>query len=386
MIAYNKIWLNNLFVQEEAGIACDENCITKEELDNINARHPAGFYTSNFFIRIGLFILTKIIMTFSLGLIALISLDAIEKTAGGLTIFFALLSFGALEYFIHEKKHFRSGVDDALLWGGAIALFCGACIPNNFDATGLCILAFFITAICTVRYADRLMAAVCFISFLGIVFFICSKAGSFAKAILPFVIMAISLTTYLIVKKINKREVFSVYAGCTLIIEIISLLILYTAGNYLIVRELSNTMFDLKLQPTQSLPFGFLFWIFTIIIPLIYLFLGIRKKDTVLLRVGLLLIAAIVFTVRYYYSIMAPEILMTISGTAMIIIAWALTRYLSVPKYGFTEQELSTRHVLDKMNIESLVIAQTFSQQTQQTGETKFGGGSFGGGGASGDF
>ncbi|MEO8768897.1 MAG: hypothetical protein ABI402_02390 [Ferruginibacter sp.] len=386
MIAYNKTWLYNLFVQSEAETAYNESCITREEKECIVVKYPAAFYTPNIFIRIGLFILTIIILIFSFGLIALLFWSAAKASVSGLAIFFAIIAFAAMEYMLQRKKHYQSGVDDALLWIAAISLFCGIVLPNNFDELTTCLVGFIITLICTTRYADRLMAATCFLSFLGIVFFISMNIGGFVKAIVPFIVMAISLVTYILAKKKNDTETFNVYGQCLVIIEIVSLFTLYAAGNYWVVRELSNSMFNLHLQPGQSIPFGFVFWGFTIFIPLFYLFLGIKKKDAVLLRVGLILVAAIVFTVRYYHTVLAIEIAMLLAGSIMIVIAWTLTRYLRVPKHGFTQQELNSRNVMDNMHIESLILAETFSQQPQTTEGTKFGGGSFGGAGASGDF
>ena len=386
MIAYNKTWLYNLFIRSEVEVAFDEHCITKEEKENIGIKYTAAFYSPNIFIRIGLFILTTIILIFSLGLIALLFINAIEDAAGGIAIFFAILVFAALEFMLKAKNHYQSGVDDALLWGAAISLFCGIVLPHNMDGLTTCLVGFIISLICAARYADRLMTSLCFISFLGIVFFISIKAGDIAKAVLPFIIMAISFITYFLVKKKNHAGTFNVYGACMVIVEIVCLFTLYAAGNYWVVRELSDSMFNLHLQPGQSIPFGFVFWGFTILIPMIYLLFGIKNKDAVLLRVGLILVAAIVFTVRYYHAVLALEIAMLLGGAILIVIAWALTRYLQVPKHGFTKDELSTRNVMDNMHIESLVLAETFSQQPQINEGTQFGGGSFGGGGTSGDF
>lgn len=386
MIAYDKTGLFNLFVQQQTQIAFEDHCLSKEEKENILFKHPESFYTPNIFIRIGLFILTNIIMLFSAGLFTLIFLSIIEETASALTIIFSVLLFVALEYMIRTKKHFQSGVDDALVWGAAITLFCGISLPNNFGGFANCFLIFIISTACMLRYADRLMAVVSFTGVLGMIFFACSHMGSMAKAILPFIIMIVSLITYIIVKRINTGKSLSVYSDCMTMVEIVSLLTLYIAGNYWVVRETSNIMFNMQLLPGQSIPFGFLFWIFTAIIPLIYLFFGIKKKDAVLLRTGLLLIAAIIFTVRYYHAILPLDIAMLCAGIIMVLIAWALIRYLRVPKHGFTEQALRPQHVLENMHIESLVIAETFSPAPQSNDGNQFGGGSFGGGGTSGEF
>ncbi|MEO7049719.1 MAG: hypothetical protein ABI091_30730, partial [Ferruginibacter sp.] len=171
----------------------------------------------------------------------------------------------------------------------------------------------------------------------------------------------------------------------TLAVEITSLITLYAAGNYFVVQQIGDLMFN-SISTSNTLPFGILFWIFTAAIPLVYLFFGIKNKDAILLRVGLLLIAAIIFTIRYYHALMPAEAAMTLGGILMVLIAWVLTRYLHTAKNGFTSIEIDKRNAPGKAQIEALILAQTFSQTHAQNADTKFGGGDFGGGGASGDF
>ena len=87
MIAYNKIWLDNLAARDEVEDAFYENAISKEEKQQAESVFSVGFYSPNYFIRAGLFILTIIIGCFSLGLLSLIFLSAIEQSFSGLLIF-----------------------------------------------------------------------------------------------------------------------------------------------------------------------------------------------------------------------------------------------------------------------------------------------------------
>ena len=386
MIAYNETWLKNLFIQHEATEAFENNCITKEERDQVLLQYPASFYTPNLFIRTGLFILTTVIMLFSFGLLVLISLNGGEHFIFTITIFFSVLAYVALEYMIKRKKHYQSGVDDALLWGAAMALFFGISLQYDLTSTQNCIIIFLISSFNTLRYADRLMAAISFISFAAILFFECLNAGGILKSFLPFIVMAISFLVYFVTGKLNRILNFNVYADCLNVLDVVSLLTLYVAGNYFVVRELNNSMFKMNPEPGQSIPFGWLFWIFTCSIPVLYIARGIQKKDGLLMRTGLVLVAAMVFTIRYYHAVLPVETAMIIGGIPLIIFAWWLSRYLSIPKYGFTSVEETTVRKPGISQVESLILAETFSALPQQTGDTKFGGGSFGGGGASGDF
>ncbi|MEO6254918.1 MAG: hypothetical protein ABIO79_16525 [Ferruginibacter sp.] len=385
MIAYNKIWLDNLAAGEAIKDAFYANTISKDEKEVAETIFPVGFYSPNIFIRIGLFILTFVIACFSLGLLSLIFMDSIEQSIGRLIIFFGLLSYGALEFFIGAKNHYRSGVDDALLWITGICLVAGLNLLNDISSSGNALIIFVLATYFFLRFTDKLMSAIAGLALLAVVFFYYSPLGSMAKTTTPFLLMGITAFIYFIVKKRSQQNSSRHYRHCGIVLEITMLICFYAAANYYVVREMSNNMFHLGLNENESIPFGWLFWIFTILIPLVYIFGGVQKKDAVLLRVGLLAVAAIVFTVRYYHTVLPVEIVMLLGGMILIAVSYALTNWLAQPKKGFTSAELSRRYAMDKMNIESLVIAETFGS-TVPANETKFGGGSFGGGGASGEY
>lgn len=385
MIAYNKEWLDHLSARESVQEAVDDGCITKDEQGAVNESYSVEFYTPNIFIRIGLLILTFIIMLFSFGLMVLMFLNSIENAVSGLLIALSLMGYAVLEFMVREKKHYRSGVDDGLIWGSAFAFVAAIIFPHNLPMLANCIIVFVVAMYFSLRFADRLMSVVTYLSLLGIFFYTCIELGNIAKTIMPFIIMLLSAIIYFVFRKLKERKYFIHYHDCLQMILIASLISFYAAGNYFVVRELSNSMFQLNLQPGQTIPFGWLFWIFSFIIPVLYIARGIQRKDAILIRIGMLLIAAIVFTVRHYHAVLPIETMMTLAGVILIAIGYWLMKYLHEPKYGFTYMEVSQKNTLDKLNIESLVIAQTFSGSTDQ-GETKFGGGSFGGGGASGEY
>lgn len=386
MIAYNEAWLQNLVIRQEAESAYKDNCIDKEELENINSHYPMAFYMPHLFIRIGLFILTIVILFFSFGILTLLFLSSIEKAIGGLAVFFGLLVYAMLEFMIRSKMHYRSGVDDALLWLSGAALFGGMSYMINAGGLVNCLLLFFIALYAVIRFTDSIMAVVAVLALLGMFFFAFVETGHFAKAIVPFVLMLVSGLLYFLADKCKKKKSMLLYKSCLLVIAITSLITFYVSGNYYVVRELSNELFNLHLRTGDTIPCGWLFWAFTFCIPVLYLVKGIQKKDSILIWVGLLLMAAIVFTTRYYYSFAPMEIVMTVGGVIMVSVAYWLVKYLKTPKHGFTYEENALDAAGNKLNIEAILLAQTFAQQQSiQEGPT-FGGGSFGGGGASGDF
>ena len=391
MLAYNSQTLDNLEIKEEAEKALRKDCMDVPAYNAIEVAHPVNFYTPNPIIKIGLFILTAIIICFSLGLLTLITFDTLrsEKGFAGLSIFAGLACYGALEIFVREKKFFRAGVDDALLWSAAGLLIGGITyIYDGYSSPiSWCFFTFIITLLATLRFADMVMAGISYLALLGLTFTLLIKLGPVAKTIMPFVIMVLSLAVYAIGRSWMKRHTFRHYNWCLTVVAVLSLLTLYLAGNYFVVREVSNTMFDLQLEDGQSIPGALFFWIYTTVIPMVYLYLGIRKKDAILLRTGMILLAAIVFTIRYYHSVMPLETAMVVGGLVLTTGAWALIRYLKTPRHGFTYLEPDEPSLADKLKVESLIIAQTYTPGTPAPANTTdFGGGTGGGGGASGDY
>jgi len=386
MIAYNTTWLYNLLIRDQADEASNRHCITGGENERIFTTHAVNFYTPNFFVRIGLFILTVVIALFTLGLFLLAFLSGNDNQIGGLMIFLGVLAYISLEVMV-AKRHYKSGVDDALLWIAPASIVAGFNIMATISYMENAIIIFILSLFLFIRFINMVIAGIAGIAFISVLFLAFIKLGESAKATAPFVVMITSALLYLFATKMLKKEKYKFYFNGLLLISIIALTGFYIAGNYFVVRETSIAMFNLDLQEGQAIPLGWLFWILTFIIPVIYIARGIQKKDVVLLRVGLALIAAMIFTVRYYYHVMPAETAAVIGGVSLIAISYALIRYLREPKYGFTYKKEDDPMMMEKLQIESLIIAETLPvvQQPADKG-FQFGGGSGGGAGASGEF
>ena len=107
MIAYQSTNIHDILIQEQAEIAVDQNCIEQLEFDNILKTYPSDFYSPNLFIRIGLFMLTLVIASFSFGLLLLLFRDSGDNSISGIAIFFGLVSYAILEYMVQSKNHFQ---------------------------------------------------------------------------------------------------------------------------------------------------------------------------------------------------------------------------------------------------------------------------------------
>lgn len=385
MIAYNHTSLDNLLINEEAKAALQNNLISKEEAAGIENKYPVNLYSPNLFIRIGLFLLTAVITFMGFGVFCLMILNNLEKHIGMLTLIYSLLMYAGLEFIIYDKKHYRSGIDDALiLLCIGFMVTAVTVLSDSISYLGQSILIFIPAFYFVLRFGNALMAGTAFLSFLGIIFYGFIKLGDMAKSAMPFLLMTLALLVYWLIKKCKKNLRLRHYKPCFTFIEILSLIVLYTAGNYFVVREVSNSMFDLNLKEGESIPGAWIFWMFTVLLPLVYILKGIQKKDVILLRTGLIMVAAIVFTVRFYHHVAPLEIAMSIGGIIMILLAYFVTKYLTPAKYGFTHAEPNDPNLNGLLNLESLIITETFNRATPAEPEKgfEFGGGSAGGAGS----
>lgn len=397
MIIYNKAWLSNQQIQNETELAYDAHLVSASEKEEIKQKYPSGFYTPGIFTRIGLFILTNIIASAATGLFALLLLDAHVLDSPISVFLLAVLTYIALEIMVRQSGHYKSGVDDALILSTVGAFLTGVCwavfeVKQQSDEKQLILIAAIMFVFClflTLRFADMLMAACTAIALLTVVFFCGYAAGPAGQMILPFAMIICSALIYFFADRMLFRLKHWYYENCLVFVQIVALMALYCSGNYFVVKSLNEVVSYSTEHPAPeaALPFGFFFWAWTILIPLVYIGAGLKKKNVVLLRSGLLLVAAAAFTFRQYYHLMSLEVMLCLAGAVLIGIAYGVIRYLKVPKHGFTYEETDDKHLMDHMRVESLIVSETFSGASSAPAEgSKFGGGSFGGGGSGGEF
>ncbi|MBB6127208.1 hypothetical protein [Mucilaginibacter lappiensis] len=389
MIIYNKTWLANLRLQATLKKDLLHGYITPVEFKSITEKYPVGFYTPNLFARIGLFILTCIIVSFGDGLISLLFSSSGLIDSFGWFFFLGLVSYVGLELMVSSNHHFRSGVDDALLFISGCLFVTGFVLMFSRldDGTHYWPLSGIVSLLMlylSIRFADMLTSIICCISFLAFMFFGWIKIVPAGLSTAPFAMMLVSGGIYWLSRINSKKEKFINYDNVFVITQVVGLVALYAAGNYYAIQKLSSEMAN----HTGPIPFGAFFWAWTVLLPFIYIVLGIKKKDVILLRTGLLLITAAAVTFRNYYHVLPVDITLTIIGVLVLGIVYAITKYLKIPKHGFTCAETEDGHLMDHLKIESLVIAETFSHApSAPTDEgVKFGGGDFGGGGSGGGF
>lgn len=396
MTIYNRQSLENLLVLEQVKVWQRMKLIDSADVSNILLLKQPAYNRSHLLYRIGIFVLTLITISSVSGIAGLV-LEIFDNDQGYkfFMLFSAFAIFGILIFFIKEKNHFKSGVDDALLYV-SLGLFI-AVIQLFFNSWGddfvlfFALTAFPVLVIASIFFIDRLLAVLSFISLITIVFLLTLKTGVYGKLFLPFILMFTAGVIYYVVSRLRKNLKYFFWTSCLTYIGYCCLIVFYLAGNYYVVREASVLLMGFSLTPGSDIPYAFIFYGLTFLVPAVYIFYGLKNRKYSFLNFGLLFMLLGILTIRYYYSMLPIEIALVSGGLFCLVFGWLVLQILKVPKYGISADEDKSGSLWFGMVTESLVIAQTFAP-VQPTGDssssssTEFGGGKFGGGGAEGKF
>jgi hypothetical protein len=388
MIAYSSQWLEALQVRRQAARWHRKNLIGTAQYEAILAAYPVGFYTPNVFVRIGLAIFCWVLVSSAFGIFNLFILDSGSEKAFGV----GLLVFGAgllvaLELIISNKRHYRSGIDDALLYITLSCFIVGLwllIVPGlDEEFLSACALALPLLTFGAVRYTDKLVTVLAFLCLSAVVFLTVLEIGSAGRMVLPFVLMAYAAAGYLGVHHLKGRPALQLWDGCLNVLEGLCLITFYVSGNYFVIQVLSDAWFD---QP--DVPMAFVFYAFTAVVPVLYILFGLRQRDRLLLRAGMALLVLSVLTFRYYFSLGHPEVLVTVAGAVLVVFAYVVIRLLKRGDLPFTYTQ-DAEEPEEGQELESFVVNETFAKSVQgpaSIGENPFGGGQFGGGGSGGNY
>nr|MBL7917838.1 hypothetical protein [Bacteroidia bacterium] len=397
MLAYDKTLLLNIAIVKKAKYWYANKLISNQQMVSILNDFKTEYYKPNLFVKIGLFLFCIFIVLATLGLITLVFSPFFQYSNSDIIpVVICVVMFAgciaAAELLIRAKSLYKTGITEALVYSAVCFLFSIFAFSFNDQNEEQFFLNIFLIMLPVLlygiaRYADRVLTIAFVFCFFTVYFLLLLKLGEIAKLIMPFALMALSAGLYFFTKIEYKKSAMFYYKQCIKTAQFLSLIIFYVAGNYFVIRESSVEMFNLHLQPGENIPLAFLFYLFTALVPLVYLFYGLRIKDKLHIWTALLLIAVSALTFKYYFSLGHPEVSLTIAGLVLTFLAYLSIRYLKTDKHGITFKEEQDEDNFLKTNAEALAIAQGFvSQQQVQQQQTQFGGGDFGGAGSGSKF
>ena len=381
-MAYKKQDILNYTMQETANELYEKQLIDKSVYESIFSKFIHDLYSPKLFIRFVAGIITIIGCLFAGGFLGMLSNFSNIRLLIFLNGVFSVI---ALEVGINNKKIYNAGIDNVfqLIAVGCFTDFITADFlsPGNNYITYLIIMI--LSIVCSYRYIDALMAFLANLSKVICLVLICFELGNMGKIIAPFIVFIFSVSEYFIIKKLLAGNKIFIYKKVLKSLSTLSLLLIYCSLNYYVICELNNMINNTNVT---TIPLGFLFWISTFFIPILYIGRSIQLKNKGLLLTGICCLIASFASFRYYHSLLPTEWALFIVGLILILFGYWLIKFLHANKNGFTSRNIYGQ--INKNDIfEAMIAAQVAASSTSNIDKaqngTQFGGGSSGGGGAS---
>ncbi|MBL0308579.1 MAG: hypothetical protein IPP77_02490 [Bacteroidetes bacterium] len=389
MLAYNRGLLDNTFLLAEAESLKRGGFINTKQLDFMEERLPAYHTQSNLLIRIGLFILGCFLFSSCCGTLSLFFMEAGRLGWSLNLLLFTAFGFIITELLIGNRKYFGNGADDAFLLCSQLSLG-GFIFYQGMDQEIIfpALLTFAIVGVvCCIRYVDSLSALLACLSITGFVAERLIVVGDSGKLLLPFVLMVLAAGMYYM-HIFLKRKNNLYYRKSLLALSVFSMILFYLAGNYLIVREGTILLLGSAILSGGDIPFAFLFYTFTFLIPVGYIFFSLKQQNRQMLWAGFASLGFSIFTVRHYYQIIPVEVALIGGGLLLLTFALLSMRALKGKPTGLTFESDRLQHTDTLLDMEALAVIQSFAVKPARNTDSghDFGGGSFGGGGGGGTF
>ncbi|WP_080057348.1 hypothetical protein [Spirosoma aerolatum] len=392
--AYNEQWIYNREILAQSERWYRQQLLSDSQMEAVRNAYPVEFRQTNGFLEIGLFLFTTVaILACYLLPASMFSIFSVSTTYAIFNIISGVGIGVVGQLLINKKLLYRNGIDNAFVvtTAGFLAFGFNQLLPNGLSTAGHCFLTLPLLLLVLGYYGDTLLA----LFTLGTLYtgiFDGLLSYSWGKDALPFIMMGVSILIYLTVRQVNIRNPREVYYTDPLnLAQWVSLIVLAASGNYFVVRELNGLLLraspaSLYLSEAPQISLAWLFWILTFVIPGVYLWQGLRRRNRMLLILGVLGIIAAVITLHDYTALVPLNVALTIGGFLLIGIAVGCIRYISTPKYGFTDAPDDDSPDEFFLNAATAAAVQAAGAAHQPKNDLRFGGGNFGGGGSEGNY
>ncbi len=396
MRAYNEQWIYNREILLQSERWHRQGLVSDDQINAIRKAYPVEFRRTNSFLEIGLFLFTTVAILACYLLPASIFSDLFNSpTAYGLFNIAFGVGVGVIGHFIINRRLlYRNGIDNAFVvtLTGFLAFGFNQFLPNGLSLATHCVFTLPLLLLVLWYYGDTLIAFFAITTFYTAIFNRLLNE-SWGKDVLPFVMMGVSLVLYIVVRQIVNRDTKQVYYADPLnLAQWIALILLAAGGNYFVVRELNGLLQESRPgirigADAPQIALAGLFWVLTFVIPVIYLWQGLTKKNRMLNILGTLGLIAAFITLHNYTGLVPLNVSLTLGGLVLIGIAVFGIRYLASPKHGFTDAPDDDSP--NDMFINAASIAAMQATSTLQHGpkdDLQYGDGDFGGAGSEGKY
>lgn len=380
MQAYSKEKLENGLLINEAKRLFKMKFISKEQLNGVIYELPK-LQSSNIFIRFGFFLLGLFLFSSVAGFLALLFGNLVTTHYEVLIYLYAMIGLVGSEVFAKNLYH-GHGLDDAfvLAWQ---ATFCIA-IGISFESSTVVYAVLFVIALFSyIRYVNTISALLSCIGLVGFFFTLITDYKIISTIFLPFIGLTLAIFIYAFYKRMHLKSNYFIYDNALQLIKIFSLVLGYASVNYMVVRELSESLMGVVVTKGHDIPLAFLFYGLTFLIPLMYIYFGLQRKDRIFLTIGLLTLGYSFFTIRFYYSLMPLETALVLAGLLLFAISFFSIKKLQNKETGITFKPDRDSNSNLLLNAQALIInSQISTKPVINESKMPFGGGGFSGGGS----
>jgi hypothetical protein len=384
MTAIDKRLLDNVLIYEDAREMKARGFIEYNQFQDIKSKLALPSSSNNILIRFLFFLLGVLLFSSITGVISLVSSPIwSDGNFEILLLLFAITGVVGSE-FLAKGKYYAHGLDDAFILGaqGCLYSVVGVSSENMLAVFAAMSVGGFCFCI---RYVNSLSAVISVIGFTGLIENLVVEHHLISTAFLPFIMFFLGAGFYWCFTYGTRLREAMIYHNALFLIKIFSLLLIYFSMNYLVVRQLSEELLNVEVAVGENIPFAWLFYIFTFLIPLFFIVYALKKKDRAIFYIGILTFGFSIYTIRYYQSIMPIEYALTIGGLVLFAAVYLSIRLIRHKTTGIT----FVRD--DYAREEALLLAQAFIVNsntgfaaTPASAESPmtFGGGGYSGGGA----
>lgn len=387
MIAHNKTLLENQILLDQAQSLQKAGFISPENLTEIEAQLPVLKTQKSILIRIGMAFLGLLLYSSICGFVSLIGINNIDHSFHFFLFIYAIIGFAGAEFYAQQGTK-EQGLDDTFLIGGQLLLAIAMGFDNeNYEilvATTATIVSF-ITYLRYTHLSSVLIFCVASTATIAIGVF---NRDEIPALLLPFILMTYAVLIYFITSKLTQKVNYPFYHFGLIVLKNFALVLLYLAGNYMVVRELSVDLLNIEVTPKNDIPLSWFFYGYTFLIPALFIYFSIKLQQRAMLWIGLLSIGFSIYTIRMYHHVLPPELALTLGGLVLFALTYYSIKRLKYKTTGLTFMPDRFVNTQDFVHTEALILTSQFGLKPETTIESpiEFGGGDFSGGGSGGSF
>ncbi|HEY3455540.1 MAG TPA: hypothetical protein VGK64_13120 [Bryobacteraceae bacterium] len=373
-----------------------EGFLTEAQYRRMEQETVCELRCTNIFLRLVLFLFTLIIMGAAAALFFVVFRLQLEAQSTGIfLLIFAAISYVAAEFAVSRVRLYRYGIEEALAACSVGFLCAGMHAAYSPKPEGMEFLVPAAGAIASLWIWRRFGFTYAFLA--AMVFVVWApRYWTSSHSAQHLIVAALYAAGLITVAAVRSRHSFTYLDDGYSIVEALLWLGIYLAINLQLssVDLLGHWWGGPRTTTEFSRTFYWTTWVLTWCLPPAVLARGLRRKDRFVIAVGAIVSVLTLITNKPYLGWQRHTWDPMLLGALLIAVALFLRRWLADGprgiRHGFTAKRLSGK---DKhwMNAGSTALGLASAQSVTVSAQTashdvRFGGGDFGGGGASSDF